>query len=143
MISFSNLPPDNPENSWRYQLNDFVDANQPKLAALAWGLLQEWGDSQDILGIDLKPKPHFIRCSKEAIENLNRQVGNRIQEILGIIDGYQPEEEVVMIAIGNGQIKLINFKPEPSPPECFEMIELQLDLLIKKLEEELNKEFKT
>ena len=94
MINFNYNPiPDDRENNWRYQINNFVKANKQKLAALAWGLLQEWGDSQGTLGIDLKPKPHFIRCSQESLEKLNSQVDNRIQEILGIIDGSNQKKK--------------------------------------------------
>lgn len=140
MINFGSLSPDNRENSWRYQLNEFVEVNQQKLAALFWGLLQEWGNNQDTLGIDLKPKPHFVCCSRESIEQLNHQVGKRLQEILGILDGYNPEEEVVIIVIGEGQIKLINFQPEPSPAECFKLVGVDLDTLIQQLEQSLAKQ---
>ena len=105
---------------WRYQIDDFVHANQEALAALAWGLRQEWGETPDVPGIDLKPTPHFVACSNEAIEELNQNVGNRLQEILGIVEGYDPESEVVMMVIGDGQVKLINFKPKTPPPECFQ-----------------------
>lgn len=134
MIPFGTTPPDDEKNQWRYQLDRFVEENQQDLAALAWGLLQEWGDSGDMLGIDLQPKPHFVRCSRSAIETLNRQVNRQIQEILGVLDGYNPDEEVVAIAIANGQIKLINFQPDPSPPDCFEQLDCDLDRLIERLE---------
>jgi hypothetical protein len=137
MIGFSNPLSDNAENKWRYQLDQFVRENELELAALAWGLLQEWGESKDTLGIDLKPTPHFVACSRDSIEKFNRKVDNHIQEILGVLDGYKPEEEVVIIVIGKGQIKLINFKPEPSPPVCFEQADRELDRLIKKLEASL------
>lgn len=135
MIKLGTTPPDDTKNEWRYQLDQFVQENQQSLAALAWGLLQEWGDnSKDALGIDLIPKPHFVCCSRESIEKFNRKVNNQIQEILGVLDGYKPEEEVVIIVIGEGQIKLINFKPEPSPPVCFEQTKMDIDKLIILLE---------
>jgi hypothetical protein len=137
MIGFSKLPPDNLENQWRYQLDEFVQKNQQELAALAWGLLQEWGNNQETLGIDLQPQPHFVCCSREALEKLNHKVHHRLQEILGVLDGYKPEEEVVIIGIGKGQLKLINFQPNPSPPVCFEQVELDLDSLIQQLENRL------
>ncbi len=140
MIGFGSLPPDDAKNNWRSQLDQFVKANEKELAALAWGLSLEWGDRNDILGIDLKPKPHFVACSREAIETLNRQVNHRLQEILGILDGYKPEEEVAIIGIGDGQIKLINFQPKLPPPECFEQIEEDIDTLIKQLEERMNQQ---
>ena len=139
-MRFSNTPPDNAENSWRYQLDDFVRDNKQELAALAWGLLQEWGDRNNTLGIDLKPKPHFVACSREAIEKLNKQVNSQLREVLGILDGYEPSKEVVIIGIGNGQIKLINFVSDPAPPVCFDLCEnSDLDALINKLEGELDR----
>ena len=148
MIRFDRTPADDPQNKWRYQLDEFVEDNKQQLAALAWGLLQEWEDDRSgdrfervrdkTLGIDLKPQPHFVACSREAIEQLNRKVNNQLREILGILDGYKPEKEVVIIAIGEGQIKLINFQPDPSPPECFERLEEDLDTSIESLEKRLN-----
>ncbi len=139
-MRFSSTPPDDAENSWRYQLDDFVRENKPELAALAWGLLQEWGSRNNTLGIDLKPKPHFVACSREAIEKLNQQVNSQFREILGILDGYDPTKEVVIIAIGKGQIKLINFASDPPPPVCFENAENQdLDRSIARLEQEMER----
>lgn len=140
MIRFSNSLPDNTENQWSYQLDKFVQENQQQLAALAWGLLQEWGNNKDALGIDLKPKPHFVRCSRESIEELNAKVDRQIQEILGVLDGYKPEEEVVIIALGKGHIKLINFQPNPSPLICFEQAKEDIDTLIKQLEESMTEQ---
>lgn len=141
MIQFGTSLPDDGADRWRYQLDDFVEDNQLSLAALAWGLLQEWGNDKDALGIDLQPQPHFVRCSRRAIEELNRKVRRQIQEVLGVLDGYNPREEVVIIVIAKGQIKLINFKPDPCPPICFEKISGSLDELIKKLEGLMIKQF--
>jgi hypothetical protein len=134
---FSNLLPDDEANRWRYQLDQFVEENQQDLAALAWGLAEEWGNSQETLGIDLKPQPHFVCCPREAVEKLNRKVNKKLQEILGIIDGYQPTQEVVILGIGDGQIKLIHFQPDPPPPICFEEFGGDLDSLIQQLEQRL------
>ncbi|MBR8829773.1 MAG: hypothetical protein N5P05_001275 [Chroococcopsis gigantea SAG 12.99] len=142
-MRLNELPPDDATNRWRYLLDRFVEENQQDLAALAWGLKLEWGDSQDVLGVDIKPTPHFVCCSRSAIETLNRNVGRKVQEILGIIDGYKPEKEVVIIGIGEGQLKLIYFEPDFSPQECFEKINIDLDTLIQKLEEKAHKIFKT
>jgi predicted HTH transcriptional regulator len=138
MMKFEQPIPDDPANQWRYQLDQFVEENQEQLAALMWGLLTEWGeDSQEILGIDLKPQPHFICCSREALDKLNRKVNHKIQEIIGIIDRYNPSEEVAIVAIGDGQVKLIYFQPDPSPPECFDRLEVDLDTLIQQLEQKM------
>lgn len=125
------------KEKWRSQVDRFVRENEKQLAALAWGLQQEWNDLDKTLGIDLKPKPHFVVCSKQAIEELNRNTNGQIQEILGLIDGYKPEQEVSIVAIGDGQIKLIHFQPEPAPPTCFQEVAEDIDTLISILEERL------
>lgn len=139
MISLGANFPDDAANQWRYQLDQFVKINQSELAALVWGLRQEWADTNNNLGIDLEPKPHFFSCSKDAIEKLNQQVDQKLQEILGILDGHNPETEVVIIAIAKGQVKLIYFQSEPSPPECFMKLDSGLDLLIENLEAKMQK----
>lgn len=137
MMLFGN-PQSQGEEGWRQQLNRFVQANQQELAALAWGLFLEKGQSEDTLGIDLEPSPRFVFCPKAAIETLNSNVNNQIQEILGFIDGHKPEKEVLIVGIGNGQIKLIQFEPNPTPPECFEQVALDVDSLLERLEQSLS-----
>jgi hypothetical protein len=122
------------QQKWRSQLDRFVDKYQTQLAALVWGLQQEWNDSETILGLDLQPQPHFVACGREDLEILNQNTKGQIQEILGIIDGYQRESEVIVIAIAEGQIKLINFQPQTSPPDCFTATSEDLDNLIELLE---------
>lgn len=137
MIRFGNSHNNKPEDKWRWQLDDFARDHQQQLAALAWGLQQEWGELDNILGIDLKPKPHFVACSREEIEKLNHNTNGQLQEILGLIDGYKPEEEVLIIAIGEGQVKLIHFQVEPSPSVCFQKSQADIDSLITSLEASL------
>lgn len=141
MFSKTSLNPNYRKNDWGYQIDKFVQENKQDLAALVWGLFLEWDKSNDILGIDLKPKPHFVRCSRQAIEELNENVNCNLQEVLGILDGLKREEEVAAIAIGSGEIKLINFKPELPPPLCFKQATTTLDQLIEQLEENLNNLF--
>ncbi|ELS05372.1 hypothetical protein Xen7305DRAFT_00051150 [Xenococcus sp. PCC 7305] len=126
-----------PEEKWRWQLDNFVDDHEQKLAALAWGLQQEWEKPDDILGIDIKPQPHFVACTKESLEKLNKRTKGHIQEILGLIDGYQREQEVLILAIGDGQVKLLHFQPQTSPPECFLAENKDIDGLITFLESAL------
>ncbi|MGF1478420.1 MAG: hypothetical protein ACFB4I_02870 [Cyanophyceae cyanobacterium] len=137
MFSPSSPPPRNAENRWRFQLDQFVQKNQQPLAALCWGLKQEWGDSNVVLGIDLHPHPHFVACTREAIEELNRNVNNQLREILGILDGHDPKTEVVIIGIGEGQVKLIHFEPKLPPSDCFKNSG-DIDTLITELEQRLN-----
>lgn len=137
MFMFGSSQPIGEEGKWRQQLDRFVQANQPELAALSWGLFLEKGESDDTLGIDLQPTPHFVFCPKAAIEKLNNHVENQLQEILGLVDAHQPEKEVLIVGIGNGQIKLIHFEPQPTPPLCFEQVAADVDTLLKTLEQRL------
>ena len=134
MMQFGESIPDNLENQWRHQLDRFVTENQQDLAALAWGLKNEWENDEDVLGIDLEPEAHFIRCSRQSLEELNRNVQGKIQEILGIVENYNYNEEVAMIAINQGQIKLIYYQCESSPSLCFDEKQMSLDSLIEQLE---------
>lgn len=142
MIMFGRPQPERVEDQWKHQLDRFARENQQELAALSWGLHLERGESDDTLGIDLQPKPHFVYCPKDAIEKLNRSVDNHLQEILGIIDAHQPEKEVFIIGIGNDQIKLIQFEPEPPPPTCFEQVGKNVDTLLEQLEQRLQEYLK-
>jgi hypothetical protein len=134
---FGRPQPERAEDKWKYQLERFAQDNQQELAALSWGLFLERGESEDTLGIDLQPTPHFVYCPKTAIAQLNQRVQNQIQEILGIVDAHKPEKEVLMIGIGNDQIKLIQFEPEPPPPVCFEQVGKDVDTLLALLEQRL------
>jgi hypothetical protein len=139
-MMFGSTQPETSDSKWRRQLDKFVKANQQELAALFWGLWLANGESLGTVGIDLQPKPHFVYCPKEQIEKLNNQVDNRLQEILGIVENHQPEVEVVMIGIGKGEIKLIQFAPEPAPPVCFEEVGKDVDGLLDVLEERMRRE---
>lgn len=134
---FGRPQPERAEDQWKRQLNQFAQDNKQELAALTWGLFLERGESKDTLGIDLQPTPHFVYCPRNAIEELNSKLQNQIQEILGIVDSHKPEKEVLIIGIGNDQIKLIQFEPEPPPPACFEQVGKDVDTLIDLLEQRL------
>ncbi|HAG85234.1 MAG TPA: hypothetical protein DCL61_29820 [Cyanobacteria bacterium UBA12227] len=135
MIMFGKPQPERLEDKWKRQLDRFVKENQKELAALSWGLFLEKGESDETLGIDLQPTPHFVYCPRGAIEKLNQNVENYLQEVLGIIDAHQANKEVLMIGIGNDQIKVIQFEPEPPPPNCFEQVGKDVDTLLTQLEE--------
>ncbi|HLO50803.1 MAG TPA: hypothetical protein VK211_20475 [Kamptonema sp.] len=139
MLLFGVHPQDQDENNWRRKLDKFIKANQQEIAALAWGLLLERGkESDQTLGIDIEPTPHFVYCSREAIETLNRNVKDHIQEILGVLDAHDPEKEVAIISIGQGQVKMIQFEPEPPPATCFEQVATDVDTLLERLEKKMN-----
>ncbi|MEG5040972.1 MULTISPECIES: beta-carboxysome assembly chaperone CcmS [unclassified Microcoleus] len=126
------------ENSWSRKLDKFVKANQNELAALAWGLFLERGEeSEEILAIDIAETARFVYCKKEAVEELNRQVRSHIQEVVGVLNAHKPEKEVAILAIGEGQIKLILFEPKPEPPVCFEEAATDVDTLLAKLEQQM------
>lgn len=125
------------QEPWRQQLAEFARANQQELAALDWGLRQERQNQEEILGIDMEPVPRFVCCSQEAIEQLNRQVNSLLQEVVGVVQNKNPEKEVTIIGIGPGQIKLIQFTPEPPPPVCFEQVGADVDTLLDRLEQRL------
>ncbi len=139
-MMFSSTQPESADNKWRRQLDQFVKTNQQELAALAWGLWLENGDTKGTIGINLEPTPHFVYCPKEAIETLNNNVENKLQEILGIVDAHNSEKEVLMIGIGSDQIKLIQFEPEPPPPVCFEQVAEDVDALLERLEQRLTEQ---
>lgn len=134
MFDFGDNRPEIAEQKWRSQLDLFVTDYEQQLAALAWGLKQEWGESDDVLGIDLQPIPHFVACSQDSLEKLNKNTRGIVQEILGIVDNYDPAVEVVIVGIGEGQVKLINFQPKITPAECFTTMKSDIDGLISSLE---------
>lgn len=137
------VQPEQDENNWRRKLDKFVRTHQQEFAALAWGLFLERGEENNqVLGIDIEPMPRFVYCSREAIDTLNHNVKNHIQEILGVLDAHQPEKDVVMLAIGAGEIKLIHFDPEPTPPICFEQVATDVDTLLERLEKGLSEQMK-
>lgn len=140
MIMFGKPQPEKAEDQWKYQLARFAKNHQQELAALAWGLHLERGESQDTLGIDLQPTPHFVYCPQKAIEELNRKADDQLQEILGIVDAHKPEKEVLIIGIGNDQIKLIQFEPQPTPDVCFEQVGKDVDKLLQELEQHLTQQ---
>ncbi|MDB9509659.1 hypothetical protein PN499_00370 [Kamptonema animale CS-326] len=138
MLLFGVPQQDRDENNWRRKLDKFIKANQQEIAALAWGLLLERGkESDQTLGIDIEPTPHFVYCSREAIETLNRNVKDHIQEILGVLDAHDPEKEVVIISIGEGQVKMIQFEPELPLATCFEQVATDVDTLLERLEKRM------
>jgi hypothetical protein len=48
--------------------------------------------------------------------------------------------EVLMIGIGKGEIKLIQFAPEPAPPICFEQLGKDVDSLLELLEQRMSEQ---
>lgn len=87
MMPFGNAQPAALE-PWRVQLDRLATTHQQELAALAWGLSLNKQVGEDVLGIDLKPTPHFVYCSRSSLETLNKTVGGQLQEILGLVDGH-------------------------------------------------------
>jgi len=141
-MQFGSSKNEQTQEKWRWQIDNFVDEHETELAALTWGLQQEWNDNnQTILGIDLKPEPHFVACNKEQLEKLNQSTKGFLREVLGLLDGYKPEIEVLNLVIGEGQVKLIHFQPQNSPPECSVSLKTDIDTLVSNLETKLKKYF--
>jgi len=141
-MQFGSSKNEQTQEKWRWQIDNFVDEHETELAALTWSLQQEWNDkNHTILGIDLKPEPHFVACNKEQLEKLNQSTKGFLREVLGLLDGYDPEIEVLNLVIGEGQVKLIHFQPQTPPPECSTSLELDIDSLIASLESKLKKYF--
>lgn len=139
MFNLGDNRPEIAQQKWRSQLDRFVIDYELQLAALAWKLSQEWQNNNNVLGIDLKPEPHFVACSYEDVEALNKNTRGQLQEILGIIDGHDPELEIIIIVIGEGQVKLINFQPASTPSNCFTKTDGNVDNLVAILEDALAK----
>lgn len=126
---------------WKARTDQFAQAHQQELAALAWGIYQQAPDSTDTLGIDIKPPARFVTCGREALDRLNQDVGSHLQEMLGIRDNYNPETEVLLLVIGEGQLKLIYFEPEQTPADCFAQLGLTVAELMDQLEADLQQRF--
>ena len=136
MLPFESLSP-REKDDWRLHLDRFVEENQHQLAALVWAWRQQKKDPEIVFGIDLKPKPHFFSSSQSAIQSLNQQLNGQIQEILGILEHHDPADEVILLALYEGQIKLLYFQPTPLPPVCFEQQTLKVNELLDQLENAL------
>ncbi|MGF1492148.1 MAG: hypothetical protein ACFBSC_06800 [Microcoleaceae cyanobacterium] len=129
-------------NAWQNQLDQFVESNKTLLAALSWGLYQERIDSDMIVGIDLKSTPRLVTCSQTALEKLNQGVNNKLQEILGLIENFDPTQEVLMICIADTSVKLVYFEPDPAPSACFEQMGQTIDALLEQLENQIIQQIK-
>lgn len=130
---------DDAANQWRFYLDDFVKEYPTELAAIAWGLAQEWQDPLAFLGLDLLPQPHFIRYTYQDLENFNQRVGNHLQEVLGIVKNHDRETEVAILVLGPGQVKLLFFQPPLSPQQCWAQLAQDLETLQQTLETHLSR----
>ncbi|MBP0001774.1 MAG: hypothetical protein J7641_22765 [Cyanobacteria bacterium SID2] len=137
MIRPGNPPLDSADRKWREQLDRFIKDNKAELAALAWGLHLRDTEGNLTLGIDIEPKPHFVTCSREALETLNRNVENHLREMMGVLEHHNPEVEVLIVAIGKGQIQAVQYQPQPTPPECFREVSADVETLLDRLEQRM------
>ncbi|QUS61133.1 hypothetical protein IQE94_03010 [Synechocystis sp. PCC 7339] len=135
MFSPDPVLPDDGQHPWRYRLDQFTKEEQTALAALAWAFYQQWPAKEQYLGLDLHPQAHFISCAPQAIAKLNDQVNGRIQEMVGILHGYDPVTEVAIFVIGPTQFKLLFFQPTPDPAGCFAELGLTIEELKHRLEQ--------
>ncbi|MGD1903927.1 MAG: hypothetical protein ACFB9N_16995 [Geitlerinemataceae cyanobacterium] len=130
--------PNAPDTRKLKRIDRFVRDYRQEMAALVWGYAQvvaERGSEPEYLGIDLKPQPHFITCTRAQIEALNERVDNRLREAIGVLDGYDPEKEVLVVGITEGQVQLVVFSCEdPTPAQEFAALGVDVDTLLDRLE---------
>ncbi len=142
-MTASNDSPRDPKNwPWQEKLAKFVADHKQDLAALAWVVAQNQGETPGVIGVDFEPAPHLVFCSVEAIATLNQKVENQLQEILGLIDGYQPDKEVLLLGIGSSddlKLKLVQFEPDPTPQACYQALTVEPESLWHQLEADLAK----
>jgi hypothetical protein len=138
MVESENLSPTTDLKTWQH-FKEFVAENEQLLAALSWRFYQEKEETGEILGLELHPEPHFVACSQHAIETLNQNADNRLREMLGIVEGYKPEEEVLIIGMDRDRLQLVFFVPRPTPPECCEEVGQDLYTLLDEIEAKIAK----
>jgi hypothetical protein len=141
MFSSSTPQPPQSDEVWKARIDQFTADHERELAALAWGFYSHDFDSTDTIGIDLKPRPQFVTCTREALDRLNRRVKFQLQEMLGIRDHFDPKTEVFIVVIGDGQLKLIYFESDPTPQSAWAQLGLSLDELSTQLEATLQQYF--
>jgi hypothetical protein len=61
---------------------------------------------------------------------------------VGIVEGFNPEIEVLLVGINQGQLKVIEFVTDPPPPQCFETVSADVDTLLEQLEQGLRERIK-
>ena len=145
---FSSSPAENDPRSalLSKKLDQFSKTHQQPLAALAWAFRQQFladADNSPVphLGIDLEPTPHFISCEPAIIAQFNEKIDRRLNELVGILEGSDPETEVAIFVVTPAQFKLIFFQPEMSPSDCFQALNLSLETLQHQLEMALQQDF--
>lgn len=120
------------------RIDRFVRDYRREFAALVWGYdraIQAQGGEPEYLGIDLQPTPHWITCTRAQIETLNAQVDNRLREAIGVLDGYNPSQEVLVVGIADGQVQLIVFLcDDPTPEQEFAHLGCDVNTLLDQLE---------
>ena len=110
-------------------VSEFEQENQVLLAAIAWEgfdkhgkgliLVQQRKDSptdfQYISRIRLKKRMKKLEVDRESIQIMEEQ-----------IKSYQPNEDMILVHVNQeGEIfTSISVKQEPSPPECYKMMNL-------------------
>ncbi len=126
------------------RIDRFVRDYRREFAALVWGYdhaIEAQGGDREYLGIDLQPSPRFITCTRPQIEALNAKVDNRLREAIGVLDGYDPNKEVLVVGIADGQVQIIVFLcDDPTPEQEFEALGVEVETLLDQLEAEMMRE---
>jgi hypothetical protein len=140
MFDLFNRDSSRPDTRNLKRIDRFVRDYRREFAALVWGYdraieIEAKGGDREYLGIDLQPTPHIITCTRTQLEALNQSVDNRLREAIGVLDGYNPEKEVLVVGIADGQVQLIVFLcDDPTPAEEFRSVGLSVDVLLDRLE---------
>ncbi|NJN62882.1 MAG: hypothetical protein HC795_16395 [Coleofasciculaceae cyanobacterium RL_1_1] len=141
MFDLFDRDPDRPSTRNLKRIDRFVRDYRREFAALVWGYDRaieaqnaQNGD-REYLGIDLQPAPHFITCTRAQIEALNAKVDNRLREAIGVLEGYDPNKEVLVVGIADGQVQIIVFLCEdPTPEQEFQALGVGVEDLLDRLE---------
>lgn len=144
MFDLFNRDPHRPDTRNLKRIDRFVRDYRREFAALVWGYdraIETEGGEREYLGIDVQPTPHFITCTRAQLEALNASVDNRLREAIGVLDGYNPEKEVLVVGIADGQVQLIVFLcDDPTPEAEFRTLGLTVNELLDRLEVQMQSE---
>jgi hypothetical protein len=144
MFDLFDRDPNRPSTRNLKRIDRFVRDYRREFAALVWGYdraIEAQGGDREYLGIDLQPTPHFITCTRPQIEALNTKVDNRLREAIGVLDGYDPTKEVLVVGIADGQVQIIVFLcDDPTPEQEFKTLGVDVDVLLDRLEANMTHE---
>jgi hypothetical protein len=109
---------------------DFFQENQVVLGAIAWEGYHKNGEPGIVFVQILEDKPPIVEyiSRKNCRQKLRQYVtdSEEIKDIVDMIKISKPKEKFIMIYINSqGEMTLSLEKPEPAPPECYEIMSQQ------------------